>query len=273
MKKKISYILSVILFLIFILGPILWCFLISITPEKDLFSSIIPNSFSFENYENLLSFNTRDGENFYNAMKNSVLTAGITIFLGMPISLITGYIFARSKEKKVLVFMKLLFFSMIIPIFTTVIPLYTLFSKYNMLNSIFFISLIYLSSFLPLISWITMNYFKEFPIEIEEMALIDGCNRFKVLLYIVLPNIYPIIFTGVLVIFLKAWSQYQLPLILASANNVKPLTILITEYTSKDMALYGQMAAAGILSTVPPIIFAICFRKYLISGLTKGSLN
>ena len=82
-----------------------------------------------------------------------------------------------------------------------------------------------------------------------------------------------IILTGILIIFLKTWSQYQLPLILSYSREVKPLTVLITEYSVKDMELYGQMAAAGIIATLPPLILAMFFRKYLVSGLTKGSIK
>lgn len=273
MKNK-GYIVAVIIFLTFILGPILWCFIISIGQESDLFSQkniFLPKELYFGNYKALLSFETQESLNFLLALKNSIFTAILSVIIGLPLAIFTGYAFARSRRKSIDIFRKILLMTMIIPAFTTLIPLYTIFSKYNLLNNLFWLSLIYTSSFLPIISWITMNYFKEFPIEIEEMALIDGCSYFRLLIYIVIPNIYPILITGALIIFLKSWSQYQIPLILASNRTVKPLTMLIGEFSSKDMIMYGQMAAAGILSLLPPLILAIFFRRYLISGLTKGA--
>ena len=204
-------------------------------------------------------------------MKNSLFTSSITVFIGTPLAVMCGYSFARFKYRKgIKIFMGILLSTMIIPFFTTIIPLYTLFAKFNLLNSIGWLAIIYISSFLPMVTWITTNYFKEFPIEIEEMALIDGCTRFQVIIKILLPNVYPIILTGMLIIFLRAWSQYQLPLILAASRDVKPLTVLLAEFSSKDLILYGQIAAAGILTLLPPMIFSFIFRKYLISGLTKG---
>lgn len=204
-------------------------------------------------------------------MKSSLFTSFITVVLGTPLAISTGYALARFKNKVILIFMGLLFSTLVIPLFTTIIPLYTIFSQYNILNSIFWLAIIYVSSFLPLVTWITMNYFKEFPIEIEEMALIDGCSKFKAIIYILIPNVYPIIITSMLIIFLKSWSQYQLPLVLAASRDVKPLTVLIAEFSSKDLVLYSQMATAGILTIIPPMIFSFVFRNYLISGLTKGS--
>ena len=273
-KNNIVYCISVIIFLIFIMVPILWCFIISISFEKDIFNDMsvfFPKNISFINYLKLLNPNIREGTNFLLAMKNSLFTSSITVFIGTPLAVMCGYSFARFKYRKgIKIFMGILISTMIIPFFTTIIPLYTLFAKFNLLNSIGWLAIIYISSFLPMVTWITTNYFKEFPIEIEEMALIDGCTRFQVIIKILLPNVYPIILTGMLIIFLRAWSQYQLPLILAASRNVKPLTVLLAEFSSKDLILYGQIAAAGILTLLPPMIFSFIFRKYLISGLTKG---
>lgn len=273
-KNNIVYCISVIIFLIFITVPILWCFIISISFEKDIFNDMsvfFPKNISFINYLKLLNPNIREGTNFLLAMKNSLFTSSITVFIGTPLAVICGYSFARFKYRKgIKIFMGILLSTMIIPFFTTIIPLYTLFAKFNLLNSIGWLAIIYISSFLPMVTWITTNYFKEFPIEIEEMALIDGCTRFQVIIKILLPNVYPIILTGMLIIFLRAWSQYQLPLILAASRDVKPLTVLLAEFSSKDLILYGQIAAAGILTLLPPMIFSFIFRKHLISGLTKG---
>lgn len=273
-KNNIVYCISVIIFLIFIMVPILWCFIISISFEKDIFNDMsvfFPKNISFINYLKLLNPNIREGTNFLLAMKNSLFTSSITVFIGTPLAVMCGYSFARFKYRKgIKIFMGILLSTMIIPFFTTIIPLYTLFAKFNLLNSIGWLAIIYISSFLPMVTWITTNYFKEFPIEIEEMALIDGCTRFQVIIKILLPNVYPIILTGMLIIFLRAWSQYQLPLILAASRDVKPLTVLLAEFSSKDLILYGQIAASGILTLLPPMIFSFIFRKYLISGLTKG---
>lgn len=273
-KNNIVYCISVIIFLIFIMVPILWCFIISISFEKDIFNDMsvfFPKNISFINYLKLLNPNIREGTNFLLAMKNSLFTSSITVFIGTPLAVMCGYSFARFKYRKgIKIFMGILLSTMIIPFFTTIIPLYTLFAKFNLLNSIGWLAIIYISSFLPMVTWITTNYFKEFPIEIEEMALIDGCTRFQVIIKILLPNVYPIILTGMLIIFLRAWSQYQLPLILAASRDVKPLTVLLAEFSSKDLILYGQIAAAGILTLLPSMIFSFIFRKYLISGLTKG---
>ena len=275
-KKKIIYYFSVCIFLLFTLGPILWTFILSITPESQILNKgtyLLPKEISFLSYFKLLNINSFQGSNFYNSLFNSLYTSIITIFIGLPISFFSAYSFSRLKFKGKNIIYFIVLSTIIIPLFTTIIPLYTIFSTLGILDNNFWLSIIYVSSFLPLITWIMTNYFKNFPVSIEEMAMIDGCNNLQIIFYIILPNTYPIILSSVLIIFLMSWNQYQIPLILASSRETKPLTILIAEFSSRDMIQYAQISAAGILAIIPPCLFAILFRKYLVDSLISGSLK
>ena len=102
-KNNIVYCISVIIFLIFIMVPILWCFIISISFEKDIFNDMsvfFPKNISFINYLKLLNPNIREGTNFLLAMKNSLFTSSITVFIGTPLAVMCGYSFARFKYRK-----------------------------------------------------------------------------------------------------------------------------------------------------------------------------
>ena len=84
---------------------------------------------------------------------------------------------------------------------------------------------------------------------------------------------YPIVLSVSLIMFLNTWSQFQIPLILASSMETKPMAIVISEFVTKDSVEYGLIAAAGIVSLIPPALAAIIFRKYLISGMVNGSVK
>jgi multiple sugar transport system permease protein len=73
--------------------------------------------------------------------------------------------------------------------------------------------------------------------------------------------------------FLNTWSQFQIPLILASSMKTKPMAIVISEFVTKDSVQYGLIAAAGIIALIPPAVTAIIFRKYLVSGMVSGSVK
>ena len=160
---------------------------------------------------------------------------------------------------------------MAIPVFTTIIPLYRMFSLLSLLDNLFSLSLIYVTSFLPINTWMMSNYFDTIPIDIEEAAYIDGCNEIDVLFRIIIPISTPIILSAFLLVFLMSWGQFQIPLILASSIATKPISIVASEFVSKDSIQYGITTAAGLLAIFPPALLAIIFRKFLVKGMTGGS--
>ena len=102
------------------------------------------------------------------------------------------------------------------------------------------------------------------------MAAVEEKQFFK----IILPLSYPIILSVSLIMFLNTWSQFQIPLILASSMDTKPMAIVVSEICDqKDSVEYGLIATAGIVSLIPPAVTAIIFRKYLISGMVGGSVK
>lgn len=124
-----------------------------------------------------------------------------------------------------------------------------------------------------MMTWILSNYMEAIPRELDESACLDGCGPIGVFIRIILPNCIPIVLAVVLMMFLMTWSQYQIPLILASSIETKPLSMIVAEFTSKDMVQYGITAAAGILAIFPPLIVALAFRQSLLLGMTQGAVK
>ena len=122
-------------------------------------------------------------------------------------------------------------------------------------------------------TWLMSNYFATIPKELEEAAQIDGCGRLSSFLRIILPTSYPIILSAALIMFLNTWSQFQIPLILASSLETKPVAIVVSEFMTKDSVQYGLTAAAGMIAVLPPAITALIFRKFLISGMMGGAVK
>lgn len=274
--KKLALTFITLLFLIFTLGPIIWCFIISISPEKEMFSSsvnLLPQHPTFDNYRMLLDFNSRQSEIFMRGLFNSIEAVFITLLIGIPVCLMAAYALSRFDFKFKAFIRTSLLITIVIPVFTTIIPLYDMFSKAGFLDNSFWLSIVYVSSFLPMITWILSNYMNTIPRELDEAAFLDGCGRVGVFFKIILPNSYPIIFAVILMIFLLTWSQYQIPMILASSLQTKPLSMIVAEFTNRDMTQYGITAAAGILALLPPTVVAVIFRKSLILGMAQGSVK
>ena len=273
--KRAGYFLATILFLIFTVGPFVWTFMISVTPDYAIFaptSKMLPESITFANYVELFS-GSRRGNAFFKGMYNSMRAVGITLVIGIPIAMMSAYALSRMEFKGRKVIKNLFLITMVIPVMATIIPLYRMFAAGKMLDHIFWLSMVYVSSYLPMASWLISNYFATIPKELEEAAMIDGCGRGAAFFRIILPLSRPIILSVTLIMFLNTWSQFQIPLILASSMETKPMAIVVSEFMTKDSIQYGLIAAAGMTALITPALTAMLFRKYLISGMMGGSVK
>lgn len=275
-QHKITYLLSVLFIFIFCLGPIIWCFIISLTPESDMLkntSNIIPTTLILDNYKLLFDVSSKEHETAFLGLYNSLRLSVITLILGVPISVMTAYALARYNFRFKKLYINLLLITIVIPVFSTIIPVYNIFRNWDLIDSMFWTSVIYISAFLPLNIWIIMNYIKELPKELWQAAAMDGFTETQIFTKIVLPLCKPIIITSTLIMFLMSWKQYIIPMILISSYEYKPLTMVMSEFMSRYQINYGIIAGVGILSIVPPAIAAVVFRKFLISGLTSGTVK
>lgn len=265
-----------VLFLIFTIGPFVWAFLISVTPEYGMFgrsANLLPEHITWENYRNLLLGTGQQGQLFYTGMLNSLKAVGVTLLLGMPAALSSAYALSRMKFKGRSLIKNMLLITMVIPVMATIIPIYKIFADHQLLDNMFWLSVIYVSALLPVTTWLISNYFATIPKELEEAALVDGCGRMRAFLRIILPASEPVIVSAALILFLNTWSQFQIPLILASSLATKPIAVVTSEFMTKDAVQYGITAAAGICAVVPPTVLALGMKRFLVAGIMGGAVK
>jgi multiple sugar transport system permease protein len=277
MKKKFSwiYLIAVIFLLIWSLGPILWSVVMSVTSQREMFSSstILPQQPTLSNYQQLLSKDSKPGIAFIRGMKNSFTTSMFTIIVVLPIAVFSAYAFSRMKFKGKEVVRVGLLITFVVPVFATIISLYQMFGTWGLLDKTEGLIIIYASAFFPLIVWMLSNYFDTIPHEIEEAAWLDGCTKLQTLFKVILPLSYPVLFAAALTIFLNTWNQFLIPLIMAPVPASKPLTVVITEFVTKNTTEYGLITAGGLLALIPPAVIAILFRKYIANGVVAGAVK
>ena len=275
-SKKIGYFIALVIFLILTLGPFLWTFVLSVTPEYAMMEKttrLLPEVITYDNYRELLTSGTQKGSILVTGIRNALKAVGATLILGIPIAMMSAYALSRMEFKGRRLIKNLLLITMVIPVMATIIPLFRLFVARQWLDDVFWLSTVYVSSYLPMTTWLMSNYFATIPKELEEAAQIDGCGRLSSFLRIILPTSYPIILSAALIMFLNTWSQFQIPLILASSLETKPVAIVVSEFMTKDSIQYGLTAAAGIIAVLPPAVTALIFRKFLISGMMGGAVK
>jgi len=160
-----------------------------------------------------------------------------------------------------------------LPIVVLIIPLYMIMRWFGLLNTRLALIIADCSFILPLIIWLMRGYFESVPKDIEDMARIDGCSRFGAIFRIVLPLSTPGLAASGIFAFIIAWNEFFTALILSSTLKSKTVSVLISEYSSKVGVDFVAMAAAGVIASLPPVILAIIFQKYIVQGLIAGAVK
>jgi multiple sugar transport system permease protein len=124
-----------------------------------------------------------------------------------------------------------------------------------------------------MIIWILRGYFAGLPEGLEEAARIDGCTRIGTIVRIMLPLSAPGLAASGMFAFIVAWNEFFTAFILSSTMDSKTLSVVISEFSSKVGIDYVAMATAGVLASIPPVVLAIVFQRYIVQGLTAGAVK
>ena len=159
------------------------------------------------------------------------------------------------------------------PAIVLVIPLYTVFSQLGLRNSIFGLLIVYTATTLPVAIYMLQGYFKSIPKELEEAAILDKLSWFGIIIKIILPLSIPAISSVALYVFMIAWNEFLFSLMFLDNPNSFTLSRAI-QYLSGDAETPRQYLMAGsVIVTLPVLFIFVYFEKYLVSGLTAGSVK
>ena len=142
----------------------------------------------------------------------------------------------------------------------------------NLYDTHIMMIIVYVAFNLAFVIWMLRSFFLEIPVEIEESALIDGCNRFEVLFRIVFPLSAPAIASTAILAFIFAWNEFIIALVLTS-RTAFTLPILATGLISAKGVMWGEMTATATFIVLPEIIFILFAQKYIVRGLTMGAVK
>jgi ABC-type sugar transport system, permease component len=267
---KVVYYVFMIAFSVFTLFPIYFAIISSFKKDMDIFLSpfSLPDVFKFSNYVRAFKIGNI-GTCFINSL---ILTVGTILIAGFTGTL-ASYILARFKFKlKNLIF---IFFvaGMMIPIQTTIIPLAYTFGGIGLTNSYTVLILLFCAFQLPITVFIVTGFLKSIPSEIEEAAIIDGCNPWQVFLNTIVPLSLPAISTASVFNFLFAWNNLLFPLVFISEKKMQVIALGLQSFFAEMTSDYGGVMAAIVISIMPPMIAYIILQEKVEKGLTAGAVK
>ncbi|ACL70734.1 carbohydrate ABC transporter permease [Halothermothrix orenii] len=278
--KRFFLYAGVVLIVVWTLAPVVWLFISSISPHKELLdtSQWLPENPTLKNYVTFFNLSTHTGESFLSALRNSIIIATSVTIICLAASTLAAYALARLefKGKKFLVVSMLS--TRMLPTVALIIPFFVLVVYYvgsfvQLYDTRINLIILYTSFILGFDIWIMRGYLMSIPKELEEAGLIDGLNRWGVLFKIILPLSAPgLVATGIFS-FLLAWNEFLLALIFTKSNQSITLTLFIQELGSQYTTSWEQVSAAGFIAILPPVILALLFQKFIIKGLTAGSVK
>ena len=259
------------------LAPFAWMLIASLTSQKDLLAvplDWIPNHVSFDRYREIF---TASGDNpfanFRAALVNSAIVATSSVLISVTVGVFGAYALARlrfrAQRPTLLVFLS----TYMVPPIALVIPLYLIMVNLSLLDTRLGLILVYCTFTTPFVLWIMGNFFRTIPHELEDAARIDGCSRIGALFRVILPLARPGLLATMLFAFLVAWDEFLYALIFTSTTASKTIPVAIAEFAGRYTTDFGLQAAGGILAALPPVLIALAFQRYIVSGLASGAVK
>jgi len=253
------------------LFPLYWMVLTSFRTPKEVYvqeKMLLPRQLTLDNYR--FVFEKRPTTLW---MRNSAIIAAASGVTSVFIGVLAGYSLARLSYRGNRSVAKAILFTYLVPSSLLFIPMFTLMLTLKLQDSLWGLLLSYLSFNVPFCTWLILGYFRGIPEELEDAALIDGCSRLGVLFRIVLPLAAPGIITAFIFGFTNSWNEFLYAVTLIQSRNLTTLPPGLGSYYNADVYLWGPMMATSLITTVPPIILFMLVQRYVVSGMTLGSVK
>ena len=265
----LKYIL-LIFSIIFALFPLIWMLSTSIKLPKDYFSNPpvwIPNNFTLEHYFSLFQ-NYDGGSHFTNSIIIAVFSSILTLLLSIP----AAYAIARHGVGGKGFSFWILSQRMLPPV-AAIIPLFLLYVKFGLIDTYTGIILSHTIFNIPFAVWILIGFFSDFPREIQDQAMVDGCSEFGTIWRIILPVIIPGVLVVTLFTFVFSWNEVMFSLTFGRTETRTITKLFQSLLQSPTGIFFGPAAASVILGVIPAYTLTLFFQRYLVRGLSLGSVK
>ena len=231
-----------------------------------------PHSLSLDSYERL--WNYQAGLPTY--FSNSLGAAALTILFCLALTVPAGYGLAKFRIPGKEALFVVLLLGLIVPYQALLTPLFFLFVQLKLHNSLVGLAIVHTAIQLPFSIYVMRNAFEAVPRELEEAAIMDGCNSFQVLVYICLPAVVPAMITVSLFAFITSWNELLAALVIMNKDSSFTLPLILAaarQQTSIGGTDWGMLQAGITISIIPCMAFYLLLQKYYMSGFLSGAVK
>lgn len=270
LRRTLKY-LFITFLVIWSLFPIVWNIMSSLKTRADIFS-IPPTFFFLPNFEAWAQALTPGPRSVYPTLTNSLIVAIGTTVLTIIVGGLGAYAFARYKfPGRTPIFVTLLATRLLPPI-AAVVPLFLIMQRAGLVDTHLVLILIYSSLHVPFAMWLLKAFIEAVPVELEESARVEGCTVVSALRRITFPLVVPGISATAAFVFILSWNEFMFAFLFTTLN-ARTLPVKLAEVRGESVVFWQDMAAQATVLMIPTFILALYLQKYLVKGLTQGSVK
>ncbi|MHC5656151.1 carbohydrate ABC transporter permease [Stappia sp.] len=250
--------------------PIYWMVSSSLRPTQEMLTNptLVPSELTLRYYYSLLA-----QTDYPRQFLNSLIVAVSTVVLTMVLSVMIAYGVTRQRIRGKKAIIAGMLYAYMFPPLLLAIPLYAMFTKVGLNDTLFSLVVSHLTMTMPLGVWFLWGFFKAMPFELEEAAMVDGCTRLGAFLRVVLPLSVPGLVTVAIFAFLLSWTDYTFALVMIGSDVNKTVPLGLASMIGAFDLRWGDIMAGSTLIAMPLFVAFILLSRYFVQGLTAGAVK
>jgi multiple sugar transport system permease protein len=263
--------LTLLFLLLWTAIPFYWMVATSLKHDQEIYgyeATLIPQQPTLANYSRIFQETP-----YLLFLRNSVTVAVGSTLASIVIACLGAYAIARLKFPGRALLARGLVVTYLVPASLLFIPLFAIMSALRLTDTLHGLALAYLGADVPFCTWLLMGYFASIPVELEEAALVDGCNRIGALVRVVLPLALPAIVVVIFFSFTRSWNEFLYAHVFTSTNQARTITTGLAIFMNEDVFFWGPLMASTILSAIPPVAMFLILQRGVVQGLTLGGVK
>lgn len=272
-KDRVFLVLKYIvlgIFTVLCLYPLVWLFLSSFKTNTELYANPwgLPERFRLDNYIQAIT----EGH-ILQYFGNSVIIAVSAVLVAVVLSSMVSYAITRMQWKLSKLTLTVFLLGMMIPVYAMVVPLFSMFNRMGLLNTHLAVIIPHIAIAFPMAIFIMTGFMGALPKEMEEAAVMDGCNIYQIFFKIIMPISKSSVVTVAVVTFINIWNDLLLPQIFLTDSSKMTLPVGLTEFQGQYATNYVAEIAAVIITIIPSIIVYIWLHKHIMEGMVAGAVK
>lgn len=258
-------------FVLFSVLPLLWGVSTALKDPGEVYAfppRWIPDEITFANFAAVAG-----NSDLHRAFLNTLVIATVTTALSVTVGTVAGYGFSRFRFPGRDTLLWSILLAKLFPRVVVIVPFFVTLRNLQLINSYQGLVLTYLMVAFPVAVWLLKGFFDKIPREIEEAAIVDGCDLPRLLFYVIVPMSRPALVAVAMFTFILSWNEFLFALVFTNGLERRPLSVALAFFIDENGVRWGELMAASILMSLPAILVFTLAQRMLVRGLSDGAVK